>query len=106
MLKVSIYCVTLFKTCFFKIDATTIEANANRYTFAWECHQTHKEKMKLQLDELWKYAQSVAASKLDDTDPGGFNKINKEKTAKKIIKTDAVLPDKPVILRYTELHDI
>ena len=67
---------------------------------------THKEKMKLQLDELWKYAQSVAASKLDDTDPGGFNKINKEKAAKTIIKTDAALPDKPVILRYTGLHNV
>ena len=67
---------------------------------------THKEKMKLQLDELWKYAQSVAASKPDDTDPGGFNKINKEKAAKTIIKTDAALPDKPVILRYTGLHNV
>lgn len=62
--------------------------------------------MRLQLDKLWKYAQSVAASKLDDTDQGGYNKINKEKAAKTIIKTDAALPDKLVILRYTEVHNV
>ncbi len=82
MLKVSIYCVTLFKTCFFKIDSTTIEANANRYTLAWgNAVKTHKEKMKLQLYELWKYGQSVTASELDDLDPGCFDKIHKEKSS-------------------------
>lgn len=35
--------------------------------------------MKLQLDELWKYAQGVAASELDNTDPDGFDKIDKQK---------------------------
>jgi hypothetical protein len=104
MLKVSIYCATLFKTCFLKIDGTTIEANANRYTFTWgNAIKTHREKMKLQFDELWKYAQSIAASKLDDKYSGGFNKINKEKAAKTIIKTDAALSDKSV--RYIGLHN-
>ncbi len=51
-------------------DGTKIEANANRYTFVWgNAIKTNKEKMKLQPDELWKYAQSVEASELDDIDP-------------------------------------
>lgn len=60
-------------------DGTKIEANANRYTFVWgKAINTSKERIKQQLDELWKYAQSVAASELDDTDPSGFKKIEKE----------------------------
>ena len=42
------------------------------------------------------YAQSVAASELDDTGPGDFNKIDKEKVEQTIAKTDAALKDKPV----------
>ena len=57
-------------------DGTKLEANANRYTFVWgNAIKTNKEKMKLQLDELWKYAQSIAAEEMDDTDPSGFDKI-------------------------------
>jgi hypothetical protein len=78
-------------------DGTKIEANANRYTFVWgNAIKTNKEKMKLQLDELWKYAQRIAASELDDTDPSGFDKIDKEKVAQTIAKIDAALQDKPV----------
>jgi transposase len=78
-------------------DGTKIEANANRYTFVWgNAIKTNKEKMKLQLDELWKYAQSIAASELDDTDPSGFDKIDKEKVAATIAKIDAALQNKPV----------
>jgi len=78
-------------------DGTKIEASANRYTFVWgNAIKTNKEKMGRQLDELWKYAQSVAASELDDTDPSGFEKIDKEKVAETIAKIDAALKDKPV----------
>ncbi len=78
-------------------DGTKIEANANRYSFVWgNAIKTNKEKMKQQLDELWKYAQSVAVSELDDTDPGGFDKIDKEKVEQTIAKIDAALKDKPV----------
>jgi hypothetical protein len=45
---------------------------------------------------LWKYAQRIAASELDDTDPSGFDKIDKEKVAQTIAKIDAALQDKPV----------
>jgi transposase len=44
-------------------DGTKIEANANRYTFVWgNSIKTNKEKIKKQLDELWQYAQKVAAA--------------------------------------------
>jgi transposase len=92
-------------------DGTKIEANANRYSFVWgNAIKTNKEKMKQQLDELWKYAQSIAASELDDTDPGGFDKIDKEKVAETIAKIDAALKDQPVShqvkqkLNYAKKH--
>jgi len=78
-------------------DGTKIEANANRYTFVWgNAIKTNKEKMKQQLDALWKYAQNIAASELDDTDPSGFDKIDKEKVEQTIAKIDEALKDKPV----------
>lgn len=65
-------------TCIQGLHSTA--GNANRYTFLWgNSIKTNKEKMKLQLDELWKYAQGVAASELDNTDPDGFDKIDKQK---------------------------
>lgn len=78
-------------------DGTKIEANANRYTFVWgNAIKTNKEKMKLQLDELWQYAQSIAATEMDDTDPGGFDKIDRKKVEETIAKIDAALKDKPI----------
>lgn len=78
-------------------DGTKIEASANRYTFVWgKAIKTNKAKMKQQLDELWKYAQSVAASELDDTDPSGFDKISPHSVKAAIEKIDASLKDKPV----------
>lgn len=78
-------------------DGTKIEANANRYTFVWgKAIKTSKERIKQQLDELWKYAQSVAASELDDTDPSGFKKIEKEKVTATIETINNVLKDKKI----------
>lgn len=78
-------------------DGTKIEASANRYTFVWgKAIKTNKAKMKQQLDELWKYAQSVTASELDDTYPSGFDNIDEEKVKQTIEKIDAALKDKPV----------
>ncbi|MBL7703110.1 MAG: IS1182 family transposase [Ferruginibacter sp.] len=92
-------------------DGTKIEANANRYSFVWgNSIKTNKEKMKLQLEELWKYAQGVAASELDDTDPDGFDKIDKQKVEQTIARIDASLKDKPVSkqikqkLNYAKKH--
>jgi transposase len=78
-------------------DGTKIEANANRYTFVWgKSIQNNKEKIKQQLNDLWKYAQSVAASEIDDTDPSSFDKIDKEKVSATIEKINNALRDKQV----------
>jgi transposase len=78
-------------------DGTKIEANANRYTFVWgNSIKTNKEKMKQQLGELWQYAQSVAASELDDTDPTDFEKIDSEKMTATIDTINEALKDKKV----------
>ena len=78
-------------------DGTKIEANANRYTFVWGNSIKHnKEKIKQQLNELWQYAQAIAASEMDDTDPSGFDKIDDEKVTQTINKINEALKDKPV----------
>lgn len=78
-------------------DGTKIEANANRYTFVWgKAIKTSKERIKQQLNDLWKYAQSVAASELDDTDPSGFDKITSEKVDQTIDNINAALKDKVI----------
>jgi transposase len=78
-------------------DGTKIEANANRYTFVWgNAIKTNKEKIKQQLNELWQYAQSVAASELDDTDPSGFDKIDSEKVNQTIATINEAIKDKPI----------
>ena len=92
-------------------DGTKIEANANRYTFVWgNAIKTNKEKIKQQLNELWQYAQKVAASELDDTDPSGFDKIDGEKVTRTIEQINDALKDKPVSkdvkqkLNYAKKH--
>ena len=78
-------------------DGTKIEANANRYTFVWgRSIQTNKEKIREQLDDLWKYAQSVAALELDDTDPSGFDKIDGQKVSATVEKINNALKDKDI----------
>lgn len=78
-------------------DGTKIEASANRYTFVWgKAIKTNREKIKKQLSELWQYAQSVAASEMDDTDPSGFDKIDAEKVEQTIEKINEALKDKKV----------
>lgn len=78
-------------------DGTKIEANANRYTFVWgNAIKTSKERIKKQLDELWQYAQKVAAEDMSDTDPTDFDTIDAEKVEQTIQKIDAALKDKPV----------
>jgi len=78
-------------------DGTKIEANANRYTFVWgKAIKTNREKIKKQLSELWQYAQRVAASEMDDTDPSGFDKIDAEKVEQTIEKINEALKNKEV----------
>jgi transposase len=78
-------------------DGTKIEANANRYTFVWgNAIKTNKEKIATQLKELWKYAQSIAAAELPDTDPTHFDKIDAGKVEQTIEQINEALKDKPV----------
>lgn len=78
-------------------DGTKIEANANRYTFVWgNAIKTNREKIRQQLNDLWQYAKAVAAAELDDTDPGGFDKITPEKVNETIDNINAALKDKEV----------
>jgi Transposase DDE domain len=77
-------------------DGTKIEANANRYTFVWgNSIKTNKEKMKQQLDELWKYAQSIARAENDDTDPTDFTEVNKENMEAAIAQIAAAIKTNP-----------
>lgn len=92
-------------------DGTKIEANANRYSFVWgNSIKRNKEKIKQQLNELWQYAQSVAAAEMDDTDPSGFDKIDSKKVEQTIAKINEALKDKPVTkqvkqkLNYARKH--
>lgn len=78
-------------------DGTKIEANANRYTFVWgKAIKTSKERIKKQLEELWQYAQKVAAAELPDTDPTRFDKIDAGKVEQTIEQINEALKDKPV----------
>jgi transposase len=78
-------------------DGTKLEANANRYTFVWgKGIKRSRERIKEQLNDLWKYAQQVAASELDDTDPSGFDKIESEKVEQTINTINEALKDKQI----------
>jgi len=77
-------------------DGTKIEANANRYTFVWgKAIKTSKERIKKQLDELWQYAQNIAAAELPDTDPSGFTTIDADKVEQTIKQIDEALKNSP-----------
>lgn len=76
-------------------DGTKIESAANRYTFVWgNAIKTNKEKIAKQLDELWAYAQKVAAEEMETPEPPGFTPIDSEKVKAAIERIDEVLSDK------------
>jgi transposase len=79
------------------LDGTKIEANANRYTFVWGRSITKsKDRIKKQLTELWAYAESVAREELENNDPDGFEKIDRESVLRTIKSIDKALRDMPV----------
>ncbi|HRE65238.1 MAG TPA: IS1182 family transposase [Ferruginibacter sp.] len=79
------------------VDGTKIEANANRYTFVWgNAIKTNKEKMAVQLQQLWDYAEGVAAEELKDKRPTDFAPINPEAVSKTIADINDALKDKEV----------
>ena len=84
-------------------DGTKIESVANKYTFVWgKSIKNSKEKIKSQLDELWKYAQSLAAEELKDTTPLAFEEINPEKVKETIARIDAALDDKEEVSKQVK----
>lgn len=79
------------------VDGTKIESVANRYTFVWgNSIKTNKEKIKKQIDELWAYAQKVAAEELGEPEPPTFDKIDAAKVTAAVEKIETALKDKPV----------
>lgn len=79
------------------VDGTKIEANANRYTFVWGgAIKTNKEKMAAQLQQLWEYAEGVAAEELKDKRPASFAPIDSEAINKTIADINDALSDKDV----------
>src|ERR1700742_3168902 len=84
-------------------DGTKIESVANKYTFVWgKSIKNSKEKIKSQLDELWKYAQGLAAEELKDTAPLAFEEISPEKVKETIAKIDAALDDKEEVSKQVK----
>jgi len=78
-------------------DGTKIEASTSRYSCVWgKTIKKNKEQIHQQVNELWKYAQSVAASEMDDTDPTTFKKIDAEKVSATVAKINEALKDKKI----------
>lgn len=74
------------------VDGTKIEAQAGRYTFVWaNAIKTNKEKMLRQLEDLWKYAQSVAREEDQDPEPPEFKEISTEKIQEAVENINAKL---------------
>jgi transposase len=72
-------------------DGTKIEAQAGRYTFVWgNSIKTNKAKMLTQLEELWKYAQSIDNDDEPNPEPTEFKEISKEVIQKTVAKIDAM----------------
>jgi transposase len=79
------------------VDGTKLEANANKYTFVWgKSVKRHKERIKTQLEELWKYAESVAKEELMDNDPTTFPELDADQVSKTIQTINEAIKDKPV----------
>lgn len=79
------------------VDGTKIEANANRYTFVWSnAIKTNKEKMAQQLEQLWNYAESVAAEELKDKRPADFTPVDPQSVQQTISQINEALKEKQV----------
>ena len=79
------------------VDGTKIEANANKYTFVWGgAIKTSRERIKQQLDELWAYAQRIAAEEMSDTQPLSYDQIDAEKVKQTIEQIDQALKEKDI----------
>ena len=78
-------------------DGTKIEANANKYTFVWgKAIERNKLRIKEQLNDLWKYAESVATEELKNNTPTDFEEIDAQKVEQTIEQINTALKDKKV----------
>ncbi|HEY0668823.1 MAG TPA: IS1182 family transposase [Sphingobacteriaceae bacterium] len=76
-------------------DGTKIEANANKYTFVWKKSiQTNKEKMKRQLQDIWNYAQNIAADEDRMPEPPDFTTVNTQNVEATVEKLNQALANK------------
>jgi transposase len=76
-------------------DGTKIEAQAGKYSFVWgNSIKTNKAKMLTQLEDLWKYAQSVSKDDDHTPDPPEFKELSKEVIEKTVEQIDAKLSGK------------
>ncbi len=79
------------------VDGTKIEANANRYTFVWgNAIKNSREKMSQQLEELWNYAESVAAQELKDKRPASFVAVDPGQVKNTIDQINEALAQKQI----------
>lgn len=85
------------------VDGTKIEANANRYTFVWgNAIKTNKEKMAVQLEGLWNYAERIASEELKDKRPAGFAPTDPASVQNTIEAINNALKDKEVDKKVTQ----
>ena len=79
------------------VDGTKIEANANKYTFVWgKAIKRNKERIKKQLEDLWKYAETISKEELMDNNPTEYSELDAQKVSQTIEKINEVLKDKPI----------
>lgn len=79
------------------VDGTKLEANANKYTFVWgKSIKRNKDRIKAQLEDLWKYAETVAKEELMDNAPSTYPELDAEQVKKTIDTINEAIKDKPV----------
>ena len=79
------------------VDGTKLEANANKYTFVWgKSIKRYKQSIARQLEELWNYAEGVAAEELKDNRPSTFEAIDADQVSQTIDKINGALKDKKI----------
>jgi len=79
------------------VDGTKLEANANKYTFVWgKSVKRHKAGIKKQLEELWKYAETVSKEEMMDNNPTLYPELDADQVAKTIESINEAIKEKDV----------
>jgi transposase len=77
-------------------DGTKIEANANRYSFVWgKSISKSKERIGVQLKELWAYTQKVAREEFNEPEPPDFEPTDPAKIKETVEKIQRALKASP-----------